>query len=151
MIYTYDVLGRVIKKEFPLLSGQIERSAVRAVYDCENRTVTVIDVLGHYAVQQFDKLGRLTRIDVYSGSYPSGTLYASKTYSYRYDDSVSQVTDLGNHTTTYTYDFLGRYIQITLPGSFVSYSYDDTTNKIVYTDGRGYDKTCWFSWSGELT
>ncbi|MGC1120082.1 MAG: RHS repeat-associated core domain-containing protein [Candidatus Methanofastidiosia archaeon] len=150
-VYTHDVLGRVIKKEFPLLSGQIERSAVQAVYDCENRTVTIIDVLGHYTVQRFDRLGRLTRIDVYSGSYPSGILYASKTYSYRYDDSVSQVTDFGNHTTSYTYDFLGRYTQIVLPGTSVFYSYDDTNNKIVYTDGRGYDKTCWFSWSGELT
>jgi hypothetical protein len=46
--YTYDVLGRVTKKEFPLLSGQAQRSFLEAVYDDTNRTITIIDQLRHY-------------------------------------------------------------------------------------------------------
>jgi hypothetical protein len=47
-LYTYDLLGRITKKEFPLLSGQAQRSYLEAVYDDTNRTITIIDQLKHY-------------------------------------------------------------------------------------------------------
>jgi YD repeat-containing protein len=151
-LYTYDVLGRIIKKEFPLLPGQSERSYIQAVYDCENRIVTLIDQLRHYTVKEFDKLGRLTAVKTYTGQYGPGTLYATKSYTYQYDDLVSMVTDPGNHTTIYTYDFLGRTTQIQFSdASTVSYTYDDTNNSMIFTNGRGYDRICLFDWLNQLT
>ncbi len=151
ILYTYDALGRITKKEFPLLPGQSERSYVEAVYDCENRTTTLIDQLGHYVVYCYDKLGRQTSIKWYTGTFGSGTLYATRSYTYRYDDLLATTLDPGNHTTAYTYDFLGRLIQVLYPGlSSVSYSYIDTDNKVIFTNERGYDTIYWYDWLNQL-
>jgi len=151
-LYTYDLLGRLTKKEFPLLSGQSQRSYVEAIYDDTNRKVTLIDQLRHYVVQEYDKLGRLTSIKLYTGTYGSGTLYTSASYTYRYDSNLSTVTDPGNDTYTYTQDFLGRLTQVSFPdSSSVSCSYDDTNNKVTFTNGRGYDRIYWFNWLFQLT
>ncbi|KYK34393.1 MAG: hypothetical protein AYK19_12145 [Theionarchaea archaeon DG-70-1] len=151
-LYTYDLLGRITKKEFPLLSGQSQRSYLEAVYDDANRKVTIIDQLRHYVVQEYDKLGRLTSTKWYTGTYGSGTLYATESYTYRYDGLTSTVTDPGNDQYTCTYDFLGRYTQIQYPGSVsVSYSYDDTNKKITFTNERGYDTIYWYDWLSRLT
>jgi RHS repeat-associated protein len=152
ILYTYDVLGRVIKKEFPLLEGQSQRSYLQAVYDCENRTTTVVDQLGHYAVREFDKLGRITSTKVYTGTYGSGSLYATTSYTYRYDNLLATATDPGNHTTTHSYDFLGRRMQVQFAdSSSVSYSYNDTSNKVTFTNARGFDRTYWYDWLSRLT
>ncbi len=101
-LYTYDLLGRITKKEFPLLSGQSERSYLEAVYDDTNRTVTIIGQLRHYITRHYDKLGRLTDIKQYTGQCGSGTLYATISYMYRYDNRLSTVeTDPGNDTSTW--------------------------------------------------
>ncbi|MBU7030457.1 MAG: DUF2341 domain-containing protein [Theionarchaea archaeon] len=151
-LYTYDLLGRITKKEFPLLSGQSQRTYVEAVYDDANRKVTIIDQLRHYIVREYDKLGRLTSTKWYTGTYGSGTLYATESYTYRYDGLLYTVTDPGSDTYTYTYDFLGRYTQITYPGSIsVSYTYDDTNNKMTFTNARGYDRVYWHDWLSRLT
>jgi len=152
ILYTYDVLGRLTKKEFPLLSGQSQRSYMEAVYDDTNRKTTIIDTLRHYIVQEYDKLGRLTSTKWYTGTYGSGTLYATASYTYRYDNLIATVTDPGSDVYSYTYDFLGRYTQITYPGSIsVSYSYDDTNNKVTFTNARGYDRISWYDWLNRLT
>jgi RHS repeat-associated protein len=151
-VYTYDLLGRITKKEFPLLSGQSQRSYIEAVYDDTNRTVTIIDQLRHYTVQKFDKLGRLISANWYTGEYGSGTLYTTESYTYRYDNVVSTVTDPGSDVYTYMYDFLGRRTQIQYPdSSTVSFSYDDTNNKMTYTNERNYDRMYWFDWLNRLT
>ncbi|MGD2250943.1 MAG: RHS repeat-associated core domain-containing protein [Candidatus Methanofastidiosia archaeon] len=151
-LYTYDLLGRVTKKEFPLLSGQSERSYLQAVYDDTNRTVTIIDQLQHYGMYEYDKLGRVTDINVYTGEYGSGTLYATTSYTYRYDNKVKTVTDPGSDIYTYSYDFLGRKTQIQYPdSSTVIYSYDDTNHNVTVTNGRGYDTIYWFDWVKRLT
>jgi RHS repeat-associated protein len=149
--YTYDVLGRITKKEFPLLPGQSQRSFLEAIYDDTNRTVTIIDQLRHYTVKHYDKLGRLTDTKRYTGTYGSGALYATMSYEYRYDDRLSKATDPGNDQITYSYDFTGRYTSILYPdSSSVSYSYDDTNNSITLTNGRGYDTVYWYSWLSRL-
>ena len=151
-LYTYDVLGRITKREFPLLSGQSQRSYLEAVYDDTNRTVTIIDQLRHYTVQHYDKLGRLTALKLYTGESGSGTLYTTMSYTYQYNDLVQTVTDFGNDQTSYTYDFLGRTTQILYPDSAtVSFSYDDTNNKTTFTNGRGYDTIHWVDWLSRLT
>jgi RHS repeat-associated protein len=150
-VYTYDAAGRVIKEEFPLLTGQQQRSYVQFVYDCDGKTVTIIDPLGHYLVKEYDSLGRLIRIKTYTGIYGSGTLYATQSYTYRYDDLISTLTDPGGHIYSYTYDFLGRPLQTTYPdASSVSYVYDDTSNRATVTDGRGYERIYWYDWSSRL-
>ena len=60
----------------------------------------------------YDNLGRLTDIKLYTGTYGSGTLCATMSYTYQYDNRISPVTDTGNDTYTFTCDFLGRYTQI---------------------------------------
>ncbi|MBU7047231.1 MAG: RHS repeat protein [Theionarchaea archaeon] len=150
-LYTYDILGRVTRKEFPLLPDQSRRSYVEAIYDCENRTVTLIDQFGHYVVQEYDKLGRIIHIKLYTGSYGSGILYATKSYCYRYDNLPTIATDTLNHATTQVYDFLGRKTQIQYPdSSTVSFSYIDTYNKTIFTNGREFDRIYWLDWLGQL-
>jgi len=150
-LYTYDLLGRITKKEFPLLTGQSERSYLEAVYNDTSRTVTIIDQLRHYITRHYDKLGRLTDTKQYTGQYGFGTLYAIISYTYRYDNRLSTVTDPGNDIYTYMYDFLGRYTQILYPDSVsVSYSYDDTNNKVTFTNGRSYDRIYWYDWLNRL-
>jgi YD repeat-containing protein len=62
------------------------------------------------------------------------------------------VTDPGNDTFTYNYDFLGRYTQITYPDSVsVFYSYDDTNNKVTFANGRDYETIYWYDWLFRLT
>jgi RHS repeat-associated protein len=152
ILYTYDVLGRITKKEFPLLTGQSQRSYCEAIYDDTNITTTIIDPLRHYIVKHYDKLGRVTSTKWYSGTYGSGTLYATESYTYRYDGLLATVTDAGSDTTTHIYDFLGRHTQITYPGSVsVSYSYDDTNYKITFTNARGYDRVHWYDWLNHQT
>jgi len=150
-LYTYDAMGRVTKKEFPLLSGQQNRSYIEFIYDDTNKTVTIIDPLRHYMIQQNDKLGRTTSTKLYTGTYGSGTLYATASKTYRYDGLIASVTDPGNDTTSYTYNFLGRLTQITLPdSSSVSYTYDDTNNKVTFTNGRSYERIFWYDWLSRL-
>jgi len=150
-MYTYDLLGRMVKKEFPLLTGQQERWYMEAVYDDSNRTVTVIDPLRHYITYHYDKLGRVTSTKWYTGTYGAGTLYASSTTTYRYDGLIASVTDTGNDTVSNTYDFLGRLTQITFPDSSSRiYTYDDAHNKVTITNGRNYRKILWRDWLSRL-
>jgi len=103
-------------------------------------------------VRHYDKLGRLTDVKLHTGTYGSGTLYATMSYTHRYDDQILTKTDFGNDTYTYTYDFLGRHTQILYPdSSTVSYSYDDTNNKITFTNGRGYEKIYSYDWLFRVT
>jgi YD repeat-containing protein len=101
-LYTYDLLGRITKKEFPLLSGQAQRSYLEAVYDDTNRTITIIDQLKHYLTYHYDKLGRLTNAKMYTGEYGSGTLYATASRTHQYNDLVASVTDPGNDSSALT-------------------------------------------------
>jgi RHS repeat-associated protein len=150
-LYTYDLLGRITKKEYPLLSGQSQRFYLEAIYDDTNRTVTIIDQLRHYITRHYDNLGRLIDVKAYTGTYGSGSLYSTESYAYQYDDLVSTVTDPGNDTYTYTYDFLGRKTQVQYPdSSTVSYSYDDTNNRVTFTNGRNYDRIYWYDWLSRL-
>ena len=88
---------------------------------------------------------------MYTGTYGSGTLYATISYTYQYDNKLKTITDPGNDQTTYTYDFLGRCTQIQYPdSSSVSYSYDDTNNKVTFTNGRNYDRIYWQDWLSRL-
>ena len=113
--------------------------------------ISIIDPLRHYMVQQNDKLGRATSTKSYTGTYGSGTLYATASQAYRYDGLTSAVTDPGNDITSYTYDFLGRPLQITLPdSSFMSYTYDETNNKVIFTNGRSYERIFWYDWLSRL-
>jgi YD repeat-containing protein len=149
--FTYDILGRMTKKEFPLLSGQQQRSYLEIIYNDSNRTMTIIDPLQHYMMQYYDKLGRITSTKWYNGTYGSGTLFATTTITYHYDGLIASLTDPGSDTTSYTYDFLGRSTQITLPdSSTVSYLYDDTNNKVTFTNGRNYERIYWYDWLSRL-
>jgi RHS repeat-associated protein len=149
--FTYDLLGRIIKKEYPLLSGQSERSYEEMIYDDVNRSVTLIDTSRHYAIGRIDKLGRSIAMEIYTGIYGSGTLYASASYTYRYDDKVVIATDIDNQTHTYSHDFLGRCIQKVFPDqTAVYYSYDDTNGKVIFTNPNGFDKVYWYDWLSRL-
>ena len=151
-VYTYDVLGRIIRKEFPLLSGQSQRSRVEAIYNCEQNVTTIIDQLGHYSEHHYDTLGRLTSIKWYTGTFGPGTLYALSSFTYRYDDLLVSSTDPNMHTTSYAYDFLGRKTHVMHPDtSLMSYAYDDTNFTLTITDERGFNTVYWYNWLSRLT
>jgi YD repeat-containing protein len=89
---------------------------------------------------------------LYTGTYGSGTLYATLSYTYQYDNRISSVTDPVNDTYTFTCDFLGCYTQIQHPdSSSISCVYDDTSNKVTVTNGRGYERILWYDWLSRLT
>jgi YD repeat-containing protein len=89
---------------------------LEAVYD--DTKITIIDQLRHYLTYHYDKLGRLTDVKQYTGEYGSGTLYATVSRTHQYNDLVASVTDPGNDSYTYTYDFLGHCTQIQYPDSW---------------------------------
>ena len=150
-LFTYDVLGRILKKEFPLLPGQSQRSYIEAVYDCDTGTTTIIDQFGHYIEKHYDRLGRHVSTKWFTGGFGSGTLYATKTYSYRYDNLVHTEIDPGGDQIVYSYDFFGRETQIQYPDMTTAfYSYDDTNNKVTMTNRRGFERIYWYDWLSRL-
>ncbi|MBU7038791.1 MAG: hypothetical protein HXS52_12740 [Theionarchaea archaeon] len=149
--YAFDILGRIIKREYPLLEGQSERSYEEAIYDDAERTTTIIDPLRHYVVTYYDRLGRRVLVNAFEGSYGSGTTHASTTFAYRYDGRLVSMTDSDSNTFYYSYDFLGRCTQKIAPDSTqVSYYYDDTNNEVTFVDANGFGRRAWYDWLGRL-
>jgi len=74
--------------------------------------------------------------------------------SYTYDEAGNKLTqtDANNHTTTWTYDALGRVATRTLPeGQQESFSYDDNGNQQSHTDFNGHTTTFGYDTTNRLT
>ena len=97
---------------------------------------TIIDRNGHKKAQETDSLGRLIKVEEYTGSNPY-TLYATTLYEYNERDQLEEVTDAAGNVTTIDYNGFGRKTSMSDPdlGSW-SYTYDVFGNLDTQTDAR---------------
>ena len=151
----YDIIGRVLSEtdgeghttsyEYDALNREIKTVQSDTTYttfawdDCK---VTVTDAKGNIKTQYYDLLDRLIQVDEYP---QAGATYSTK---YLYDTYFDQekkashlvrVTNAQNANTNYTYDHLGRLLQVDYPQDGPNpmkpevYSYDPVGNLISKT------------------
>ncbi|MCW5874154.1 MAG: hypothetical protein KIS88_05860 [Anaerolineales bacterium] len=152
----YDERGQVSRQSLPHASGETPRyvetsydtlgrptsstrpGGITTLYSYAGLAVTTIDPNGHRVTRGHDGLGRMIRVDEYSGEHPSTELYASTVYSYTVRDQLVQVKDAQNNLTSISYDWLGRKTSMNDPDMGVwSYAYDALGNLVQQTDARG--------------
>ncbi len=127
---SYDTLGRVVSSSGP---GNIVTQ-----YAYSGLSVTTIDPNGHRVTRANDGLGRMIRVDEYSGEHPTTQLYATTQYSYNIKDQLVQMRDAQNNLTAITYDWLGRKTSMDDPDMGLwAYGYDALGNLVQQTDARG--------------
>jgi RHS repeat-associated protein len=127
----YDALGRTISVTYP--DGSAESLSYAGL-----RT-TAIDRNNHKKVQENDSLGRLIKVEEYTGN-SAGTyaLYATTNYTYDERDLLKTVTDAAGNQTTLTYDGFGRKIEMTDPDmGHWYYQYNVFGNLTRQTDALG--------------
>jgi RHS repeat-associated protein len=139
-VYEYDPLGRVTKVTNP------DGTILRKFYS-RGRT-TIVDANNHQKVEERDVYGRLVKVEEYSGTYPSASLYATTTYQYDVLGNLTDVYDAAtnpNHTHI-TYDSLSRKKNMTDPDmGYWQYTYDPNGNLLTQIDAKnqtitfGYD------------
>jgi len=126
----YDGLGRTVRVVNP------DSTTVQSAYP--GWTAVVTDANGHRLARTSDGLGRLVRVEEYTGTVGSSPLlYATTRYGYDVLDHLTAVTDtLGNLITT-TYDTLGHKTAMRDPdvGTW-QYRYDAAGNLIKQQDAR---------------
>ncbi|MCL6511722.1 MAG: DUF6443 domain-containing protein [Anaerolineae bacterium] len=133
----YDPLGRVTRVTGP------DGTATRTIYghsggvEARRRQV---DALGRTKVWVTDGLGRMVRVEEYTGNFDANThaLYAQTHYEYGWLGQLTRVTNALGHVTTITYDALGRKVSMNDPnmGNW-NYEYDQAGNLVRQTDARG--------------
>jgi YD repeat-containing protein len=110
--------------------AQVQDTTTRYQYDAAGNVVQITDPLNHITRQEFDVLGRRTKVtDARSGAT-----------QYVYDglDQLVQVSDARNLTTSYTIDGLGRLSQTSSPDTGATFNvYDEAGNIKTRTDAKG--------------
>ncbi|MDF1592254.1 MAG: hypothetical protein P1P89_12115, partial [Desulfobacterales bacterium] len=104
-----------------------EGRTVTTVYDPANLLTESMSVPGLFDTSYgYDARGRLTLIT---------TNTRQTAFTYNSEGFLGTVTDPENHTTTYSYDPVGRVIGISRPdGGAVGFSYDGNGNMTVLTN-----------------
>ena len=129
--YAYDPLKRITQVTRP--DGTYETST----YD--RWKTTLIDANGHQRVRETDGMGRLTKVEEYTGTEGTGSfsLYASTAYHYDPLGNLVTTTDNAGNQTSIIYDPLSRKTSMTDPdmGPW-SYQYDPNGNLTSRTDGK---------------
>ena len=132
--YQYDALGR------PLVIANPDTTTVKACYNM--RLTDSLDPDGRRKRETRDALGRLVKVEEYSGKYTdcnaTGTLYAATTYQYDALGNLRFVIDAKSNTTEMHYNALGRKDYMTDPDmGHWSYTYDANGNLETQTDAKG--------------
>ncbi|MGN6545915.1 MAG: hypothetical protein ACTHK7_12750, partial [Aureliella sp.] len=144
---------------------KIEDVATTLAYDASGNVISAIEAGRRQTVSQFDPLGRLISTRLHGGgSQPA----RGANYSYVTDPSgnVVEATEKGRSAgnltelkTRFTYDALGRQVQVADPlagvetgtqAASTSRSYDGALLKVVSTDRTGVSSTQWFNAAGQL-
>ena len=129
--YTYNTLGRLIKKESPYVQVTAENGAVSTIRPTENY---YYDISGRLTASR-DANGNLTRRDLLAGTGYGGSealvtaeFHADggvKTMQYDIHGDLRRLTDEVGRVTTQSFDGAGRVTQITRPGGLtLYYGYD---------------------------
>ena len=125
--HTYDALNRKIKTTRP--------DEWYTTFTWDDRKVTITDARGNTKTQYYDLLDRIFQVDEHP---QAGVTYTTK-YLYDTSSHLVQVINAKNANTNYTYDNLGRVLQMDYPQSGTSplkpeiYSYDPVGNLITKT------------------
>ena len=132
--HAYDALNREIKTTRP--------DTTYTTFAWDDRKVTVTDAKGNTKTQSYDLLDRLIQVDEHP---QAGVTYTTKyLYDTFYDQEskashLVQVINAKSANNTYTYDNLGRLLQVDYPQDGLnpmkpeSYSYDQVGNLITKT------------------
>lgn len=117
---TYDALGQLTKTIANYVDGTYnsahtdEDVATSYAYDAVGNLISETDVQGVKTAYQYNALGLVTKtIENYvDGVYNSTSPYEDVATSYVYDlvGNLLSATDSLNHTTSSTYDALGRVL-----------------------------------------
>lgn len=103
--FKYDALGR---------AAQVDNPDFTSVKACYNNGVRVgIDANKHRKRETRNALGRLVKVEEYTGTYDScttdaGTPYSTTTYEYDAMGNLRFVTDTNGNQTEMRYDTLNR-------------------------------------------
>jgi YD repeat-containing protein len=123
--YAYDKLSRVTAAKNAL------NQTGTAAYDADGNKVSEADWLGNANVYRYDILDRLI------ASIDPNNVQA-ETLTYTDTNLQATSTDALSHTTTYTYDALGRLTSTTdAAGHTTGQTYDSVGNVASRTDGNG--------------
>jgi RHS repeat-associated protein/uncharacterized repeat protein (TIGR01451 family) len=134
--YAYDVLGRTTT--ITHTDGTTQR------FEYQNWTTTATDANGHQTRSTIDGLGRVTRVEVYTGTAPTTSLYAYTRYSYDVQDNLREVRQYDQTDTEIappvliTVTSLGQRTSMNDPDMGLwSYSYDANGALETQTDALG--------------
>jgi RHS repeat-associated protein len=130
--FSYDPMGRMIQ------TVNSDGAVVTASY--APWVVTGVDANNHQRRETKDAYGRLSKVEEFTGTSPSATLYATTTYTYDVLGSLLSVTDTKGNKTTMRYDSLGRKIAMADPDMG---NCGDLTTLTPATSFPWYSTPCW--------
>jgi len=130
--YTYDALGRVTTIRTPLVPGTASYGWAYRSYS--GTTTTVTDPDGKIKAYVYDAKGRISKV---KEPDPAGNLTLETNYSYDAMGRLIQIVQ-GAQTRSFAYDSLGRLAWESHPESgLTAYTYDDNGNLLTKTDATG--------------
>jgi RHS repeat-associated protein len=137
--FTYDSVGRTTQ----ITKKDAANNVVSVTKACYDTNITVLlDENSHRKRETRDALGRLIKVEEYTGTYPActtdaGAPYATTGYVYDVMNNLRYVTDAKGNQTEMRYNTLGRKYYMSDPdmGSWY-YTYDGNGNLITQKDAR---------------
>jgi len=131
--YEYDNLNRPVAKTLDY--GVTGARTYQYRYDPLGRLVEFIEPKGNYTVNQYDKNGNKTKVEMYGSD---GIKMAEKSYEYDSRNLLKKRKDAEGREWLFEYDALGRKIFECDPaGNCSSYAYDWVGNLVMETDQEG--------------
>ena len=161
--YFYNAAGQLLIKQDADSAHYSGGAFTRYTYDNFGETIQVTDQLGYRTRNQYDKDGRLTRVDQeitflgFVGNDPTDPTArnadsTAKTV-YQYDEAGRRksVTDPMNGVTHYWYDLVGNLVQVRDQNNFLTtYKYNVRSQKTQETDQNSAVQTWTYSPVGIL-
>lgn len=130
--YAYNAQGN-LQTITPPAAGTVlgaQLGTTSYTYDGLSRVATVTDGKSQVRTLTYDKLDRVTRLDLSGGGWA--------TFTYDNNGNLTQRQDSLGNTTSYVYDKLNRRTSETFPGAKTNtYTYDKTSNLSTIVDGGG--------------
>ena len=146
--YAYDNIGRLTTTTFPIVHGQTQFQTNS--YNDASNILMITDERGNFTKDYFDGLGRLTEIARFN-SPTNSTPYSTETIQNNWLDQVANETNEIGSKYMYSYDAVGRQIQITNPdGSVITTSYNVTGNTKTVIDENGNKVIYGYDWNNRL-